>query len=491
MDSTCLTETPVVDRPESAIESLALVVDLDGTLTPTDTLFESLRALIVQQPLALLKLPMWLLRGRSVLKNEVAARVALDVEHLPLRMDLVEYLTQQKAGGRRIVLATAADRRIAAAVADRLGLFDLVLASDATVNLKGLLKLDAIRLHVGTEFVYAGDSTADLPVWRGAKGAILVNAAPAVVCAVARMVPVEREFSGAPFPWGQWLKAIRLHQWLKNSLIFVPLLTSFSFTQTEKLGQTLLAFLAFSLLASATYLANDIWDLESDRSHPRKSKRPFAAGTIPLQHALPTGLMLLVAGLIIGAYVSKDFVFVLLGYLVATLAYSFSLKRYVLADVVMLASLYTVRVIAGAIAIQVALSPWLLAFCVFTFFSLALVKRCSELVSFQRVGRLSASGRDYQVSDLVVLWPMGVSAGVCSVVVFGLFVATVTATGRYTHAPLLWFVGIGQLYWLGRLWIKTARGEMHDDPIVFTLIDFGTRTVLLLMVAATIAAYVF
>ncbi|MFY9514097.1 MAG: UbiA family prenyltransferase [Rubrivivax sp.] len=479
-----------MDKQEPRTEDLPLVVDLDGTLTPTDTLVESVRVLAVQQPRALFRLPAWLLRGRSALKAEVAARASLDVRHLPLRAELLTYLAQQKALGRRIVLATAADRSIADAVAARVGLFDAVLASDGAINLKGQAKLAEIRARVGEKFAYAGDSSADLPVWRAAGAALLVDVAPAVARQVRQAVPVEREFPGAPGSWRLWLKAARVHQWLKNMLIFVPLLTSFSFSQVDKIGLALTAFLAFSLLASATYLANDIWDLDTDRAHPRKVNRPFASGAIPIQRGLPVGLSLLAGGMLLGALVSPGFLAVLVAYLASTSAYSFVLKRYVLLDVVMLATLYTMRVVAGAIAIRVELSPWLLAFCVFTFFSLALVKRCSELVSFQRAGRSSASGRDYQVSDLAVLWPLGVGAGLCSVVVFGLFVATVAAAGLYAHANLLWLVGVGLLYWMGRLWIKTSRGEMHDDPIVFTLSDFGTRTVLLLMVATTIAAYI-
>jgi len=484
MPSPNLTDTLQATAP------LPLVVDLDGTLTPVDTLVESVRALAVQNPRALISLPRWLLRGRAVLKAEVSSRVALDVQSLPLRADFIEYLAQQKAQGRTLVLATAADRRIAEAFATRLGFFDQVLASDGAVNLKGRTKLAAIQEKVGGRFVYAGDSHADVPIWQAASAAVLVGVPAALARQVRENVAIESEFAEAGASWRVWAKALRIHQWLKNILIFVPLLTSFSLTDPGKVASALLAFLAFSVVASATYLGNDIWDLDADRAHPRKRNRPFASGALPIQVGVPVALALIAIGLALGALVSSTFLAVLSAYLVSTTAYSFVLKRYVLIDVVMLASLYTLRVVAGAVAISVTISPWLLAFCVLTFFSLALVKRCSELVSFQRAGRNSASGRDYQVSDLTVLWPLGIGAGLCSVVVFGLFVGTVAQAGRYAHAEMLWLVGLGLLYWIGRLWIKTSRGEMHDDPIVYTLSDFGTRTVLLLMVATTIAAYI-
>jgi 4-hydroxybenzoate polyprenyltransferase/phosphoserine phosphatase len=467
-----------------------LVVDLDGTLTPTDTLVESFFALLKREPATAMRAPLWLLKGRATLKSEVASRAELDVDHLPLRDDLVAYLHEQRAAGRRIVLATAADESIASAIAHRLDLFDAVLSSDGRRNLKGNAKLAAIREHVGADFVYAGDSSADLPVWLGARGAILVGAAPSVAAQVHRSsVPVEREFVTRVAGTRVWLKALRAHQWLKNVLIFLPLLTSFSFAHLNQLLVAVLAFLAFSLMASATYMANDIWDLSSDRQHPRKRHRPFASGMLPIQRGVPVAAALLIVASGVAWLVSPAFTLILLIYLVATSSYSWFLKEYVLVDVVMLALLYTLRVLAGAIAIQVRVTPWLLAFCVFTFFSLALVKRCSELVSFQRAGQARTRGRDYQVADLVVLWPLGVGAGLCSIVVFGLFVTAVTESGRYANVSLLWGVGVGLIYWISRLWIKTARGEMHDDPIVFTLKDFGTRTVLLGMIAATVAAY--
>ena len=469
---------------------LPLVVDLDGTLTHTDTLFESVLLLLKRNPLYAFAVLLWALSGARVLKTRVAGRVQLNVATLPWRKDLLAWLAQQRAAGRTVVLATAAHRSIADAVAAHLQLFDLVLATDEHTNLKGERKLAAIRAAVGPEFVYAGDSAADLPIWR-ASTAVVFAGVPATLAALAvgarPGTRVEAAFTQPPAGWRLWLKALRVHQWIKNLLLFVPLFTAFAFTDTSKVWAVLLTFAGFSLAASGTYVMNDLWDLESDRQHPRKCERAFASGRIGVLAGVLAAAGLVLAGLLVSLWVSLPVAVVLLGYVLLTTSYSWVLKSYVLIDVLMLALLYTYRVLAGAVATDIALSPWLLAFSIFTFFSLALVKRCAELVSLQQLGRVAARGRDYRVSDLVVLWPFGASASICAIVVFGLYVATPETAARFAHPQLLWLVAVGLIYWFGRLWIKTARGEMHDDPIVFALRDRGSR-VTVLAIGVTFAA---
>lgn len=466
-----------------------LVVDLDGTLTPTDTLIESIISLLKQSPLYLFKLVLWLLNGRAAFKRQVASHSHFTPVHLPWRPELLAYLREQHAQNRRLVLATAADDSIAQVVAREIGLFDQVIASDGLRNLKGKAKLEAIQQAVGPRFVYAGDSVADLPIWQAAEAAILVGTSDAVRKAVvANGIRIEQEFVQARATWRVWARALRIHQWVKNFLIFVPLLTAFGFGDLGKCIAALLAFIAFSLAASATYIGNDLWDLDNDRQHPRKKSRPLASGLLSIPAALGAANLLLVTAFTIAMAVSPAFAGMLAGYTVLTVLYSWVLKQYVLVDVIMLALLYTLRVLAGAVAISVPISPWLLAFSVFTFFSLALVKRCAELVTLQHQGKRGSHGRDYQVSDLVVLWPLGIGASLCSVVVFGLFIGTPATQARYGNTDALWLVGIGLIYWFARLWIKTARGEMHDDPIVFALYDFGSRVAILCMLVTTVAA---
>ncbi len=477
--------------PLSMATAHPLVIDLDGTLTPTDTLWESIIRLIQRHPVSLLLLPFWLLQGRAGFKSRIAQRVRWVGQGVPLHEGLLAYLHEQKASGRRIILCTAANERIAQTVATRVGLFDDVIASDDHNNFKAERKRDVIRERVGDAFVYAGDSNADLPVWKAASAAIVVGGSERFRRKVATQSAIERSFEPHAGRAGPrvWLKAIRAHQWLKNLLILVPLLTSFS-TDPHRARLAICAFIAFSFAASATYLVNDLWDLDSDRAHARKKHRPLASGAVTIPQALFAGVVLMVTAFAIALSTNLQFTALLLVYVILTSTYSWKLKRVVVADVLTLASLYTLRVLAGAVAIGVEVSSWLLAFSGFLFFGLALVKRCAELVSLEQEGRLGAQGRDYKVADLKVLWPMGVGASLCAVVVFGLFIHAPDTIVRYSSPKLIWFAALGLIYWMTRLWIKTARGEMHDDPLVFAVRDLNSRIVIGLIVAVTLLAHV-
>lgn len=471
---------------------LPLVVDLDGTLTLTDTLFESVVQLVKAQPWTLFVLPLWLLAGRAVLKSQIARRVKFSADSLPYREPLLDYLRAERARGRVVVLATAAHRSIAESVDRKLGLFDRVLATEDGTNLKGRRKLEAIQALYGNDFCYAGDSAADLPIWKSAKAAVLVgHTSRGMFRAVREETLVEKEFPQARAGLKVWAKALRLHQWLKNVLIFVPLLTSFSFLEAGRVAAAAMAFVAFSIAASATYLVNDLWDLAADRAHPRKRRRPLASAVVSIPQAVAMAAGMLALSLGISLAVSPGFMLMLLLYIGLTSAYSWSLKFYTLIDVMMLALLFTLRILAGSVAIGVKTSSWLLAFSVFIFLSLALVKRCSELVSLQQIGREHTHGRDYRVTDLAILWPMGAASAMSAVVVLGLFIATADVQDRFASGQLLWLAAMGMIYWLMRLWIKTARGEMHDDPLVFAIKDRGSRIVIVAMVAITIAAHAF
>jgi len=469
--------------------STPLVVDLDGTLTPTDTLVESVIKIVKRSPLALVLLPLWLMGGRAGFKSRIATRLKLSAESLPYREDMLAYLRNEKQQGRRIILATAAHRTIAEAVATHLGFFDEVLATDEGHNLKGRHKLKAIQDNVGREFVYAGNSRADIPIWKAAKGAVLVGASAGVAETVRRDTPVELQLTSEGIGLGTWARALRLHQWLKNLLLFVPLLTSFSLLDVGRLTALMIAFFVFSLAASATYIVNDLWDLDNDRAHHRKRHRPFANGDIPIAMGLLVAGGALVIALLMALYVSQSFFLMLLIYLLLSSTYSWILKGYVLIDVLTLSVLYTFRIVTGAVVIEVSLSYWLLAFSVFTFLSLALIKRCSELVSLSKTGQDSTPGRDYRVADLVVLWPLGVGSAVSAVVVFGLFINAPETLAGYATPELLWLAALGLVYWLSRLWIKTTRGEMHDDPIVYAIEDKGSIYTILLILFTIIAAH--
>ena len=465
-----------------------LAVDLDGTLIHTDLLVESTFALLRRNPLYLFLLPLWLLRGKAVLKAEIARRIDFDAATLPYHRALLDFLGEVHAAGRPLWLVTAADRRLAAAVNDHLQLFDGVLASDGRTNLRGDLKAQALSERFGEGgFDYVGNATDDLPVWTRAGHALVVGT-EAMRQRAARRAPVARFFPVAlPGP-RLYLRAIRLHQWLKNLLVFVPLLTAHRGLETDLLLQATLAFVAFGLCASSVYLLNDFTDLSADRRHPRKRHRPLAAGTLPIKHALLMipGLLLL-AGLL-AASVSGLFFMVLVSYYLTTLAYSFHLKRVVLLDVLTIAGLYTLRIIAGAAAVAIAPSFWLLAFSIFVFLSLAMVKRYTELVNLRALGQHSASGRDYQVSDLSLLAALGGGSGYQAVLVLALYINSDTVTELYTRPEILWILCPLLLYWISRTWLIAHRGAMDDDPLVYTLRDRLSRLVILATVLVMVVA---
>lgn len=470
-------------------DSKVLAVDLDGTLLRTDSLIESLLVLVREQPRALLQVPRALWQGRAVFKRWVSDRVQPDVARLPLETRLVEWLQDQRASGRRLVLVTAADQRLADRVGAHVGLFDEIIASDGVRNLKGAAKAHELVARFGERgFDYAGDSRADLAVWRVARRAILVGGtrlerAARALCEVEKVFPPQSARPRA------MLRALRPHQWVKNLLLFLPLLAAHQITHVPTLLDAGLAFIAFALTASAVYLLNDLLDLSADRGHPSKRRRPFAAGDLSLIRglALIPGL-LLVAAFLAAVFLPPVFSAVLAGYFILTSAYSFWLKRQPILDVMTLAALYTLRVIAGAAAVSILPSFWLLAFSMFIFLSLALVKRYTELRGLLVRGELTASGRGWHVDDLPLAQSLGIASGMVCVLVLALYVDSAQAQRLYAMPEALWLVCPLVLYWVSRLWFKTHRGEMHDDPVVFALRDptslaIGVLTAFIMMLA--------
>ena len=466
-----------------------LIVDLDGTLIKSDLMVESALQLLRRNVLFLLRMLIWLARGKACLKEQVARRVHLDLSNIPYNRRFVSFLKQEVGRGRPVYLATASDARLAVPIAEHFGLFERVLASDGRINLRGKKKLKAIQ--EATEegpFDYAGNARVDVPIWRRARRAIVVNPGLGVERAARRCSDVAAVFEDRPAGLMVYLRAIRVHQWLKNLLIGVPLLTSHSWNNLPAALSLLLAFVSFSLSASATYLLNDLLDLSADRRHPRKSQRPLASGDLSLVPAVGLMIGLMAAGLALAAVVSHEFQLILLLYVGLTVCYSLYFKTLVLIDVILLASLYTLRILAGTAAIGVALSYWLFAFSMFLFLSLALVKRCSELQSMQETGLDKASGRDYRVTDLSILSGMGIAAGYLAVLVLALFVNSPHDLSHYSHPNRLWLLCPPMAYWVSRLWIKTSRGEMHDDPLLYSVRDRASWIIVAMMTAIALSS---
>lgn len=445
-------------------------MDLDGTLFPGDTLHESILLLLRRNPLNLLRLIAWLLQGRLVFKRRLADAVSFDASSLPYRADFLAFLRAEWARGRPLVLATAADARIAAAVADHLGVFGAHLGSEA-INLKGARKLEAIERHSGGPFAYAGNAAVDLAVWQRAAEAVVVNASAAVTRRLQALHPNARVFAREPLGLRTLLKAIRVSQWSKNVLLFVPLLAAHVSAAAPWIA-TLQAFFAFGLCASATYLVNDLLDLPNDRRHASKRHRPLAAGRLGLATAVGWAGALALAGFALAVLVSPPFALMLVGYVVLTLAYSLRIKSLVLLDVLLLASLYTWRLMAGAVVAEVALSNWLLAFSMFLFLSLALVKRCAELEEMADTERTHTPGRGYQLVDLATLRGMGMASGFLAVMVLTLYIDSQNGKALYPAAEWLWGLAPLLLAWVMRIWLKVTRRELRgEDPVAFALKD--------------------
>ena len=450
-----------------------LCVDLDGTLIRTDLLWESLLALLKQRPLSIFQLPFWLLKGRAYFKHQIASRVTLDVALLPYHQELVEFLSAERRDGRELTLATASHVTFARAVATHLGLFDdRVFGSDVSVNLKGARKVALLIERYGARrFAYAGNSTADLPIWADANEAIVVNASAGLVSRAQALTTVSRVFS-EPVKWSKLLaKAMRVHQWAKNVLVFIPVVASHQLTNRTLLIQASLAFLSFSLSASSVYILNDCLDLASDRRHPRKKNRPFASGSL----SIPLGLLLaagcLLGGLLLAFVLPPVFLLVLAGYLILTIGYSFYLKQFVLLDVIVLAQLYTMRLYGGGAATGVDPSHWLLTFSLFLFLSLALVKRFTELRLMSEADGKGPRGRGYLMTDLEHISSIGSASGLLAVLVLALYISSREVLLLYSHAEVLWLVCPVMLYWISRVWMLAYRNQMDDDPVVFAVRD--------------------
>jgi 4-hydroxybenzoate polyprenyltransferase/phosphoglycolate phosphatase-like HAD superfamily hydrolase len=458
------------------MQTAPLIVDLDGTLVHTDMLHESALQMSRMHPLDVLRIPLWLLRGKAALKCELASRSSFDASLLPYNEPLLAWLHEERAAGRRVVLCTASDRSIADAVASHLGVFDEVLASDGEVNLAGDRKAAALNERFGNGgFDYVGNSHADLRVWRHARKAIVVNGGRGLARKAAALCGVERQFPLRRRGIAAWRKVLRAHQWLKNLLLFVPLMAAHRVTELDSWLTLLLAFVSFSLCASTVYIANDLLDLESDRAHPRKRLRPFASGVVPAWQGVVLAPLLLAASLLLAAMVGGSFLPWLLFYFVLTCLYSWGLKRVMLLDCITLAMLYTLRITAGAAALGIPLSFWLLALSVFLFLSLAFVKRYAELQAQALAGKHKAHGRAYLTSDSPMVMTLGVAAGYAAAVVLALYLNSDTVLELYAWPEAVWGTVPVLLFWVNWIWIKAHRAEMHDDPVVFAVKDRASR----------------
>jgi 4-hydroxybenzoate polyprenyltransferase/phosphoserine phosphatase len=449
-----------------------LIVDLDGTLIHSDMLHESALRLFRDNPFETLLVPFLLFKGKAFLKQYLACRTEFDPQTLPFNEELLQWLKQQHALGRRLILCTASDRKIADLIAGHLGIFDEVIASDGVLNIAGENKAAVlVERFEHRGYDYVGNSHKDLPVWSQAHRAVVVNGSNELIKKAHDVATVERVFPKRPIGLSSWRQVLRIHQWLKNLLLFVPLFAAHDLSNGQAWGSTFLAFVAFSLCASSVYIANDLLDLESDRLHPRKRNRPFASGIVPAWMGVLVGPLLLIVSLGVAVFVGQQFLYWLIFYFALTCAYSWVLKRLMLIDCLTLALLYTLRIIAGAAAVGHGLSFWLLAFSVFLFLSLAFVKRYAELEVQLLSGKEKIHGRGYHIADASLIQTMGIVAGYSSVLVLALYLNSDAVLKLYAAPELIWGAVPVMLFWVSWMWMQAHRGKMHDDPLVFAVKD--------------------
>lgn len=454
-----------------AKDLVPLAVDVDGTLLRTDLLQEAALQFVARSPMKSPLILAWLLRGKAALKAELADRVDPGVAVAPLNEEVVAVIREAQAAGRPVHLASASDQRYVEALAKRVGGIAGVIATGEGTNLSGRAKAERLAEAFGAGgYDYVGDSPVDIPVWKGARRVLVVAHSDGFAARVKREFP-EAVIVANPRPTVKsYVKALRPHQWAKNALVFLSLVAGHRFDWPTVLDTTA-AFICFCAAASSAYILNDLLDLPGDRVHPSKSRRPFAAGVLPIPNGLVLSALLMALAIGLSFTLPFRFTLVLGAYVATTLAYSFVLKRKVIIDVITLGGLYTLRVFAGLAAAGEATTQWLLMFSLFLFLGLATVKRCTELVQRREAGKTDTAGRGYRVGDLSVLFPLAAAAGYAAVLVVTLYLSSPEVVKLYAHPSRMWLVCPLLLYWVSRILILASRGQLHDDPVVFALTD--------------------
>ncbi len=471
-------------------DKVVLVVDLDGTLLKSDMLFESFWSTFGRDWRCVGRSLVALGHGKASLKDYLSVASKVDVTTLPYDDDVIAYIRAYRQQGGRTSLVTASNQKLAEQIAGHLQIFDEVHGSDQTTNLKGSAKASFLVDRFGKgAYAYMGDATADLPVWEASGAVVTVNARASLRGKAENLGKPTEHLGTMARSASPYVQELRPHQWLKNILVFLPMLAARQF-DAQTILNSALAFMAFSLIASSVYVLNDLLDLNADRAHPRKRMRPLASGAMPIAHGGILALALLVCGALLASLLGWVFLMTLAAYYLLTTAYSVVLKRKIVVDICVLAGLYTMRLIAGGVATGIELSVWLLAFSIFFFLSLAAIKRQAELVDMANRGALQAKGRGYHVEDLPIITMVGLAAGYVSVLVMALYLNAPSVVELYAYPPALWGICCVLLYWITRMVLMTHRGCMHDDPVVFAAKDRGSLVCLFAIVAfATLGAF--
>lgn len=457
-----------------------LCVDVDGTLLRTDLLFESFLYLVKQKPWLLLAAPFWLIHGKAYLKQQLARRTSLASVQFPLDQKLLQFLKAESETGRRLILCSGSDEYLVNKVAGQLDFPVEIIASDGAVNLVGKKKAQALVERFGSRgFDYVGNASEDLPVWDQARHAILVNAAPQVREAAQEQGNVTLVLPRTTIAISAMFRALRTHQWVKNTLVCIPLITSHKLFHADLIVNAAVAFLSMSFCASSVYIMNDLSDIGADRKHHSKRNRPFASGELSIPAGLLMAPILLALGVTLSLFLPPMATVILLAYIASSAVYTFWLKRKLLADVITLSLLYTLRIVEGGTATSILVSPWLLAFSVFLFSSLAFSKRVAEMLRADAGNCDRIAGRGYLIVDTSTLANLGAVTGYLACLVLTFYINSGTVSILYPHPGWLWLLLPLLLNWIGRIWVVTMRGRMSDDPITYLSKDLGTHLTLL------------
>ncbi len=478
---------------QTAGVALPLVLDVDDTLILTDLLHETAVAYFRANPLRVFNLVLWTLQGKATLKRKLSEQVPVDVDSLPVNEELVAFARAEHDKGRSVGLATAADELLALRLARRFDFVDFTIGSNGTRNLKGVTKAAALVERFPDGFAYAGDGRADLEVWDKARS-IVLSGASADTATKARALgkPVEAEFFRPRLGLRGWLKALRAHQWAKNGLVFVPLILSGMATDPAAILSASIAFVAISLMASGTYLLNDLFDLTDDRLHWTKRNRPLASGALRIKHGVPASAGLIAGGLALAALIGPGTLGLLVAYMAITLLYSFYIKRQPIVDAFTLAALFTMRLGIGIAAVGAVPSPWLLVFSMFLFTSLSFAKRQTEIQKSVAKGRLAVNGRGYLGTDASMVVAMGVATAMAAITIMVLYIMNdVYGAGFYNSPVYLWVFPAALFMWVSRIWLLCHREELNDDPVAFAIRDKISIALGGLMGAAFLAGWLF
>jgi 4-hydroxybenzoate polyprenyltransferase len=451
-----------------------LVVDLDKTLIHSDSFSESCSVLIQKHPFQFFKLPGLIIKGQAHLKRFAADRAIPDVHVLPYNQTVIEFVKKHRSNTLKTILVSSSDQQLVDKVNEHLKLFDYTAGSNGVTVNTGEKKLAAVMsICKDAPFIYMGNSPSDIPLWNAAKKAVIVNKSDKILKRISKK-STEITFLQTPHNSFAPLKAMRVYQWVKNLLLFIPILLAHQIANAEQLKDLFSAFIAMSLSASAIYIFNDFFDMESDRHHPTKRNRPFASGQLQLLNGALLFIVLLSAGFTIAiTAVSFSFTFFLLVYVLLTLLYSLHLKKLIVIDVAGLASLYTIRILAGGNVVQVEVSPWLLVFSIFLFLSLAFAKRYTELLGQQLSGNEEIKGRGYQASDHTIVLCSGIASAYMSVTIFFLYITnSPLVQSLYKHPFWLWLIGPIILIWISRIWFLAHRRILNEDPVIYAIKDY-------------------